>query len=813
MKISVRGLVEFLLRHGDIDNKKNSVSDEAMQEGSRIHRKIQGMMGSLYRAEYPLKYEMVTEYSTVMIEGRADGIMTIERPDDVRELPDCIGVSGDWNDQLSDTFIVIDEIKSTYKDVTKMDEPEIVHLAQARVYAAIYSMLEDLPIIGVQMTYVRQESDEIRYFRYAYAADEIRQWFGDLTLEFAKWVDNQAKWISMRQESIHSLEFPYPYRSGQRDLVEYVYRTIYHEKKLYIEAPTGTGKTLSVLFPAVRSVGEGRGDKIFYLTARTIARTVAEETISILKDHGLKYRNLTLTAKEKICFTEEHECNPSACPYAKGHFDRINDCLYEIITSGDDFSREVIEEYAQKYQVCPFELSLDISLFADLIIGDYNYVFDPNAYLRRFFADGRDGDYLFLIDEAHNLVDRGREMYSGILIKEHFLTCKRACKEYWPRISRAIDKCNSDMLKLKRLGNDKDYHEHIGDMTILDESEIAPLVGHVDRLKTVISEYLADHNEGPAHEEILDLYFELSDFLKIYDIHANDYTIYTDFTGDGEFFLKLFCVDPSRNLADCMGRARSNILFSATLLPIQYYKSLLGGTKEDYEVYANSIFDPDKRLLIMANDVSSKYSDRSYNMYMKIAEYIHKIASAKKGNYMVFAPSYSFMDEVYSIYLSEFNDTNADAICQTNQMKEKEKEKFLERFREENENTLIGFCVLGGVFSEGIDLKEDALIGVIVIGTGLPQIGGERDLLKEYFDEAEHNGFDYAYRYPGMNRVLQAAGRLIRTESDRGVVALLDNRYAQGANKRLFPREWDNIKTVNITTVDDDVKQFWSMVK
>jgi len=361
-------MVEFLFRHGDIDNRTGASSEESMLVGARIHRKIQSMMGSEYRAEYPLSYTYRTNLNNVTIEGRADGIITL------------------------DNEVTIDEIKTTSRNVRKMTDPEPVHLAQAMCYAAIYLMQEELESISVRMTYVTQDTEDVRYFDSAYSADEITGWFEDARSELAGWVDMQASWNEVRQESIGNLEFPYDYRPGQKELVEYVYRTIYHGRELFIEAPTGTGKTLSVLFPAIRSMGEGRGDKIFYLTARTIARTVAENAVAVLKESGLKLKNITLTAKEKICFTGNTECNPDECPYAKGHFDRINECLFEMVTNEDSFPREVIEEYAEKYRVCPFELGLDLSLFADCIIGDYNYVFDPNAYLRRFFAEGRDGD-------------------------------------------------------------------------------------------------------------------------------------------------------------------------------------------------------------------------------------------------------------------------------------------------------------------------------------------------------------------------------------------------------------------------------------
>ena len=791
--ISVRALVEFIYRHGDIDNRTGASREDAMQVGSRLHRKLQAAEGSGYRAEYPLSYSYETARCNVTLEGRADGIMTGDEYKDKYSYP-----------------VVIDEIKTTVRNVERMADPEPVHLAQALCYAAIYLMEEDLDGIGVRMTYVNQDTEDIKYFDSSYTSEEIRGWFKDTCEALAKWVDMQDEWRQLRQDSISTLEFPFEYRPGQRDLVEYVYRTIYHGKQLYIEAPTGTGKTLSVLYPSIKSIGEGRGDKIFYLTARTIARTVAAEALNILRDHGLKFKAVTLTAKEKICFMDETICDPDNCPYAKGHFDRINDVLFDLVTHEESYPRETIEEYAREGNVCPFELALDVSLFSDCIIGDYNHVFDPNAYLRRFFGEGTDGDYIFLVDEAHNLIDRGRDMYSAVMVKEDLLKCKRACAKPEPYIAKLIERCNKDMLAIKRArGQARD-----SELLVMDPEEIGALTGHMDMLFSVMGEYLSEHTSGPGHEEILDLYFKIRDFLSIYDLLGKDYYVYNGFTSDKDFYIKLCCMDPARNLRACSDKARANMFFSATLLPVQYYKKLIGGTPDDYEVYAQSVFDRSNRLLIQAVDVTSKYSSRSRQQYVRMAEYIYRIASCRRGNYMVFAPSYVYMEQVYDIFMDMYHDeAKEDVVIQTSRMKESEREEFLEGFKEETDRTLIGFCVLGGIFAEGIDLKDDALIGVIIMGTGLPQIGGERDLIRDYYDEAGLSGFDHAYAYPGMNRVQQAAGRLIRTESDRGVIALLDDRFSYPSNRRMFPREWDDIKPVRIDDVGDVVRAFWDVIE
>ncbi|HOO28634.1 MAG TPA: DEAD/DEAH box helicase family protein, partial [Lachnospiraceae bacterium] len=405
MRISVRNLVEFILRSGNIDNRHKGMQDaSAMQEGSKIHRMIQRRMGMDYHAEYFLRYIYPKQDYDIVIEGRADGII--------------------FNEKESDQPVIVDEIKSTFSDMEYLKKPVEVHLAQAKCYAYIFAEQKKLREIGVRMTYCNVDTQEIKYFHETCLFVEIRNWFMEILDSYARWADFEFHWKKIRDVSIKNLQFPFPYRTGQKELAAQVYRTIYHQKRLFIEAPTGSGKTLSTVFPSVKAMGEGRGDQIFYLTAKTITRTAAKDCFDILRGNGLQMKTVIITAKEKICPLGKPECNPEACPYAKGHYDRVNDAIYDLLMQEDSFSRDKIEEYAKKHTVCPFEMGLDMSLFADAVICDYNYVFDPNVYLRRFFGEGAQGEYLFLIDEAHNLVERAMDMYSATLYKESFLELK-----------------------------------------------------------------------------------------------------------------------------------------------------------------------------------------------------------------------------------------------------------------------------------------------------------------------------------------------------------------------------------------------------
>lgn len=436
LKISVRNLVEFVFRSGDIDNRRATLGErEAMQEGSRIHRKIQGRMGTDYTPEVPLKITVGIGDFTITVEGRADGI--IKR----------------------DKRIIIDEIKGMYSDITRLKEPIKVHMAQAMCYAYIYAEQNDLNSIGVQLTYCNLDTEEIKRFKEQFKYRKLKEWFANLILSYSRWVEMLYENTLKRQQSIENLEFPFNYRSGQREIVVSAFKTMRKKKDIYIQAPTGVGKTMSVIFPAVRAVGENKGDKIFYLTAKTITSTVAEEAFSLLREKGLYFSNVTITAKEKICILDKPECNPDKCERAKGHFDRINDAVFDIISNEKEITRDVILRYAEKHNVCPFEMNLDCTNWCDGIICDYNYVYDPTVRLKRYFSDGAKGEYIVLVDEAHNLVERAREMYSAALFKDDFLKIRKIVKNKSKAVTNALTKCNSVMLEYKHECGDEEYVE------------------------------------------------------------------------------------------------------------------------------------------------------------------------------------------------------------------------------------------------------------------------------------------------------------------------------------------------------------------
>lgn len=792
IKISVRNLVEFILRSGDMDNTRARSEMDAMQAGSRLHRKLQKQMGTDYTAEVPLSITVPVSRDGISfdltIEGRADGVIVNNT------IKEDFSVLIFDEEDMNPPEITIDEIKGVYLELSHLTEPIGVHRAQAMCYAYIYAIKYGHTRMGIRLTYCNLETESIKYFEETLTLSELSLWFEHLISEYAKWAVWQIKWTEKRKTDIKGMDFPFLYREGQKELVTGVYKTILRKKKLFIEAPTGVGKTISTVFPSVKAMGEGITEKIFYLTAKTITRTVAEDTFRLLKENGLTLKVITITAKEKICILDKPDCNPGACERAKGHFDRVNDAVYDLLTNEHEITRDLIMEYATKHTVCPFEMSLDVSLWSDVVICDYNYVFDPNVYLRRFFSDNRPNDYVFLIDEAHNLVERAREMYSAVLYKDSFLEVKRYVKEKGPKLAKQLDQCNNDLLKLRRECDEFEVLDNIDSFSM-----------HLMGLMAELELFMKEEFIPEGREEVVRLYLDIRHFLNMYEIHDDNYTIYTDYEEGDHFRIKLQCMDPSKNLAGCMDRGRSAVLFSATLLPIKYYMEQLGGRQDDYAVYAPSSFLPENRLIMIGSDVSTRYTRRNESEYRKILDYIKGFTEARTGNYMVFFPSYQMLQAIAELAGEEL----AGLVVQTNYMTEPEKEAFLDEFVDNPESSRIGFCVMGGIFSEGIDLKNNRLIGAVIVGTGLPMVCNERELFRGYFDQRNGKGFDYAYLYQGMNKVLQSGGRVIRTKEDRGAILLLDERFIQPQYYNLFPKEWYPFQTVNCAGMKELLRSFW----
>ncbi len=766
--LSVRELVEFILRSGSINSQYRS-SKRAV-EGTKIHSKIQKkhkrfakLKGVTYESEVSLNVN--SEYNDFIfeVEGRADGVVE------------------EFFKDGSKKCVHIEEIKSTSDIENVIGDFEHWHFAQAKCYAYMYALAENFSTAIIHITYCQLETFEEKTFEKEFDFNELKQFFYDLLKAYYKWQKLHFENIEERNKSIKNLIFPFAeFRAGQRDFAAAVYKTIYSGKKLFAQAPTGTGKTVSTVFPTLKFIGEENllQSKIFYATAKTITRQSAEGIVGIMSERGLKLKTLTLTAKEKICFCEDAICTPENCKFADGHFDRVNDALFEIISNEWEISKEIVCRYAEKYTVCPFELSLDISLFSDFIICDYNYIFDPKAQLRRFFGEGEKGDFIVLIDEAHNLPDRAREMFSASIGKQEVLDVMRSLKDRRLPLYKAFSKLNRYLLEIKKsVGEEratiyKNYPEE--------------LIYNLLSVQVGCDKWLAKNENADCYESVLALYFKVLDFLKISEFFSKDY-VFLVLNDGGNFIFKLMCVNPSELLANQEKKFRSTIFFSATFTPIDYFVDILGGNEKDNLISVKSPFKKENLELVVDSSISTKYKDRAGSV-CKICDRVFDIICKNVGNYFVFFPSYEYMELVAGEFL--FCHKDVKMCVQPRNLSEGEKEKFLENFQENPSETFVAFAVMGGVFSEGIDLVGSRLFGAIIVGVGLPLITVERDIIKEYFNLKNGKGFDYAYTYPGFNKVLQAAGRVIRTEEDKGTVVLIDSRFAESKYRELFPLHW-----------------------
>lgn len=772
VKISVRNLVEFVMRSGDIDSRFTSRGRAV--EGTKAHQRVQRSYLEGYETEVSIKHILEYEDFEIEVEGRIDGIIK------------------------EDGEIIIDEIKSTLKPLDEIQEDyNLLHWAQGKCYGYMYAEKNNIKELKVQITYININTDEIKKFTKKYTFMELKEFFISLIDRYIQWANMTYYWELVRDRSIKELSFPYKsYRKGQRNFAVSVYRAIMNGKNLYAQAPTGIGKTISTLFPSIKAIGEGLTSKVFYLTAKTVTREAALKAVYTMAYRGLRIKCIVITAKEKICKNEKVKCNPKDCIYAKGHYDRVNDGLLDVLQNEDIITRDIVLKYSEIHKVCPFEFSLDLSYFSDVIICDYNYVFDPNVYLRRFF-DVK-GDYVFLVDEAHNLVDRSREMFSAEVYKSPFLKYKRELKEDFPELYKKFNSCNNAMNKIKRKYLKGDFY--------YQKEEIKDMYSLIRKLLNAMENYLVIEREHELYEEINELYFKLLRFVNISELYDERYVTYIEKIEE-DLVIKLFCVDASYLLGKVLEKSISAVFFSATLSPLNYYRNLLGGNEDDYTIVFPSPFPKENLCIFIGDRVSTRYKDRE-KTYLDIVKYIESFTSCKKGNYLVFFPSYAYMNKVYNAFVERNPETNT--IIQSLSMGEDEREDFLKRFKEQQEYTMIAFAVLGGIFSEGIDLIGEKLIGAVIVGVGLPKISYQQDIIKDYFNSTNGLGFEYAYMYPGMNKVLQGSGRVIRSEEDKGALLLIDDRFTTYRYIKLFPKHWMNYKRIkNPKSLLAHLKDFW----
>lgn len=773
LKIAVRDLIAYVLRSGDLTFE--FLSSARPLEAIRIHQKIQQSRPQNYQAEIAVSHHIETELFTLTIGGRIDGV------------------------DLNSDPVVIEEIKTTTRSLEHYElYQDPLHWGQVKVYAYIFARDHNLSEIDTRLTYYQLDTGEIRIFQQHFTTVELDSFFQELVAEYLLWAESLVRWKILRDDAIRKLDFPFSnYRQGQREMAVSIYRTIRNESQLLVQAATGIGKTMAAVFPAVKAIAEGITTKIFYLTARTTGRMAAEKALDELRQKNLKLKSLTITAKDKICFNPEAACNPEECDFARGHYDRINAALQAIFRQ-DAFTRELVEQVAQSYRICPFEFSLELSLWADCIICDYNYAFDPRVFLRRFFQEDG-GAFTFLIDEAHNLVDRSREMFSAEIFKQPLLDVRRTVHHELPKVYKSLGKINAWMIKARKQCEAAGGARH-------EKTPPEDLFLLLRRFLLITERWLRRNIKVAYREELLDLYFKISGFMRVAEQFDESYvTCYEK--NEKDLKLKLFCVDPSLQLKNALQRCNAAIFFSATMTPMAYFQQILGCDQSAAKLVLASPFAAENFRLFISDRISTLYRQRE-STKSQISQAICRFINQKKGNYLVFLPSYQYMQMVYETFRCDCSES--DHILQTPSMGERERDEFLQHFRQDNNRSLVGFAVMGGIFGEGIDLVGERLSGAVVVGVGLPGISLERELIREYFSKTLKAGFEFAYQYPGINRVLQAAGRVIRSETDRGVVLLIDRRYASYRYRSLIVDQWNTTKVRDNRQLAEELRKFWN---
>ena len=770
--IGVNALVEHLLRSGDLEHE--FIGSHHAHDGIRAHQKIQKSRPDNYLPEVSISHMIETESMELIISGRIDGLFS-----------DTEGVT-------------IEEIKTTTRALDQIISTENpLHWGQLKTYGYLYAIENNLEHIGTQLTYYQIETGEVRELRQTFPMATLKRFFQDLVNRYLKWAEAISKLNRIRDESILRLEFPFKtYRSGQRRMAEGVYRAIKNNRQLIIQAATGIGKTIGVIFPAVKAMVDGFTEKIFYLTARSTGKAAAETTLGALRKNGLKIKSITLTAKDKICFRPQSACSGNECEYAKGFYDRLGSGLEEIFQQ-DDFTRGAVERNAMKYRLCPFEYSLELALWTDCIICDYNYAFDPRVSLKRFFQV-KTNRYTFMIDEAHNLVERSREMYSSEIRKQALLDTRRLLRHDLPTVYKDMTRVNSWLIKARK------KCQAAGNVLVEKEApdDLYPLLRN---FLFSAGKWLGLNVKTDYRQGLLELYHEVMGFLRIAAGYNESYATCLE-TVKNDLRLKLFCIDPSGHLKEAMKRSKASLFFSATMTPLNYFHKIFGCSESVQQIVIPSPFPSDNFCLLISESISTLYRERHKTKDDVVAD-ILAMVKQKQGNYLLFFPSYQYMAMIHSLFL--FRRPEVKTIIQASGMDKRERDDFLSMFVQENHETLVGFAVMGGVFGEGIDLIGNRLSGVVIVGVGLPGISPEREMIRKYFAKQNRSGFEYAYLYPGINRVLQAAGRVIRSENDRGIALLVDQRFSTFPYRNLLHREWNPIRIKEPGQIATAVKRFW----
>lgn len=790
LEMSVSYLCKIGARCGSID-RRHGTSKLNMHIGGEIHRRLQAESGASYEAEIQLSNTTLFGGMYYTVSGRADGIIR------------------------SEGSPIVDEIKTVH-GYEFFIPPSTAHLAQLKCYAYFLAVRDSLDCVRARLTYFNTDNQNLKYFEFKFSASELKEFYIGLLTEVSFFAELEAKRTLDVLPAAANAVFPYgELREGQEMMIRECYGAIKRGQRLFVEAPTGTGKTISALFPAVRALGAGLVDKVFYLTAKASTRREAYSAAAKLFSSGTPIRAVVLSSKESLCQctaraqkpSKRNTCNPDECPNAAGYYNRINGALRELLSSSNGYPVKTVLAMAKKYGVCPHELSLELSEYCDVIICDYNYVFDPSVYLRRYFSDtGRRERYVFLVDEAHNLADRARDMYSATLRRSQIEAL--ISPELDGELGSALESFYRAMTDLRRLCKDSLVKDSVGNERgfFISRSPLTIFMESLEVFRKKSEGWLKKNEYHTLYDGVYTLASDVRRFECVNEYFDKGFLSYVEIC-DGDISVRAYCLDPSAVMNNLLNRGVASVMFSATLTPSEYFCDVLGGSEKNVSITLPSPFDSENLCVAVADYVSTRYEDRDSNV-MKYVSAIAATVSARAGNYVVYFPSYDCMEKVYKTFCKKYPQVNT--VVQKRNMNHADRESFLGSFKADEGRLRVGFCVLGGVFSEGVDLPGSRLIGAIVIGVGLPGLSNERNIIKEYFDEDDGRGYDYAYTYPGMNNVLQAAGRVIRTENDAGIVVLVDDRYATPKYRQLFPQHWKNVQYAgNAASLAEISRRFW----
>ena len=794
LELSVRELCAMAHKGGHLDTRFPHRMLEAMQKGGEIHRKLQAAEGPGYQSEVPLSNTTLYDGIYYTVSGRADGVFE------------------------ENGMLTVEEIKTTRGMGRQYGLREDAY-SQLKCYAYFLCAARQLKRIRMRMRATDPDGANVQDTYSEMSAAQLHEFYLSLLARIKPFAEFEVMRRSSMLPSLSDVRFPYAHpRAGQTEFAEACFRAIRKGQRLFAEAPTGIGKTMSALYPAVKALGEGMIDRVFYLTARASTRREAYAAAGRLFKAGAMLRTVILYAKEQMCLLGSgpstdgtSHCNPADCPYARGYYDRVDPAVSELLTRHNGFPRQLLLETARKYQICPYELSLDLSLWCEIIICDYNYAFDPAVYLRRYFdaVEGEKGRYTFLIDEAHNLPDRARDMYSARLDLTAFeqvyarLTPdekdgpEAALGGFVTAFRRLSALCTENRVKHED-GTESGYY--------LNRAPLELFVKEADGARQKLDAFLKKNAAHPLAGPLDDLMTALRRFVGVGEYYDGRFLTYIELQ-HGALTVEEICLDPSGVLSSCLSRADSAVFFSATLTPPSYFADILGGGKKAVSLSLPSPYDPRHLCVTAVTSVSTRLEDRPAS-YKKIAALIAATVSAKAGNYMVYFPSYDYLENVLQSFRAKY--PAATVVVQERGMDHERREAFLDAFPEDEGVLRVGFCVLGGSFSEGVDLPGSRLIGAVIVGVGIPGLSNERNMLRDYYENKCEQGYDYAYTYPGMNRVLQAAGRVIRRESDRGAVVLIDSRYGEEPYLHLYPPHWHDLYAADSAkALNSRLQAFW----